>query len=315
VKKEIEPVDLSRIKTISIKRRKHKVKIEDFIDLDKFKGDFENFLESLPNILKARDFKQLINLTVEARKKNKPVIFAIGDAIIKVGLSPIIIRLLQEGIITAIAMQGAGIIHDTEIALIGETSEDVATSIQDGTFGMAEETGSFLNKAIKEGAKQNIGLGEAVGKKIVEENLPYRDYSILANAYQLGVPATVHVAIGTDTIHMHPEVDGASIGKTSHLDFRKFASCLTDLDGGVIINVASAVILPEVFLKALSIARNISRVEGFTAANFDMIMHYRPTENVIKRPIKSGGKGFNIIGHLEIMIPLFAKAIFERVKQ
>ncbi len=283
--------------------------------MQKLSGDFNEFLESLPNILKARDFKELVEAVSLARRNDKSVILAMGDAVIKVGLAPIIIKLMKEDIITAIAMQGAGAIHDTEIALIGETSEDVAVSIQDGTFGMAEETGRFLNDAIKEGARENIGLGEAVGKKIVEENLPYKDYSILANAYELGVPATVHVAIGTDTIHMHPKADGASIGKTSHLDFRKFASCVKEISGGIFINVASAVILPEVFLKALSIARNISEVKKFTTANFDMLMHYRPTENVIKRPIKSGSRGFNIIGHLEIMIPLFAKAILEKTKR
>ena len=312
---KIKPIDLSKIKTISIKNRKHKTKIKDFADLQKLSGDFNEFLESLPNILKARDFKELVEAVSLARRNDKSVILAMGDAVIKVGLSPIIIKFMKEDIITAIAMQGAGAIHDTEIALIGETSEDVAASIQDGTFGMAEETGSFLNEAINKGAEENIGLGEAVGKKIVEENLPYKDYSILANAYKLDIPVTVHVAIGTDTIHMHPKADGEAIGKTSYLDFRKFASCVKEISGGVFINVASAVILPEVFLKALSIARNISEVREFTTANFDMIMHYRPTENVIKRPIKSGSKGFNITGHLEIMLPLFAKAILEKTKR
>lgn len=316
MEEKIEPIDLSKIKTISIKNRKHKTKIKDFVNLEKLDGNFNDFFESLPNILKARDLKEIVDAVILARKNDKPVILAMGDAVIKVGLSPIIIKLMKEGIISAIAMQGAGIIHDTEIALIGETSEDVATSIADGTFGMAEETGSFLNEAIIKGAKENIGMGEAVGKKIVNENLPYKDYSILASAFKLGIPATVHVAIGTDTIHMHPKADGEAIGKTSHLDFRKFASCVKRLsNGGVIINVASAVILPEVFLKALSIARNISEVKNFTACNFDMIIHYRPTENVVKRPMQTGGKGFNIIGHLEIMLPLFAKALLEKIKK
>jgi hypothetical protein len=315
MRKEIKPVDLSKIKTRSIKNREHKTKIKDFIDLDKFQGNFDSFFQSLPNILKAYDLKELVEAVVTSRKNNKPVILATGDAVIKVGLSPLIIKLIKEGIITAVALQGAGAIHDTEIALIGETSEDVAASIQDGTFGMVEETGSFLNKAINEGAREKIGLGEAVGKKIINDNLPFKDYSILASCYKQGIPATVHVAIGTDTIHMHPEANGEAIGATSHLDFKIFASCIQDLSGGVIMNVASAVILPEVFLKALSVARNISEVGSFTAANFDMIMHYRPTENIVKRPIKSGGKGYNITGHLEIMLPLFAKALLGRLKK
>jgi hypothetical protein len=180
---------------------------------------------------------------------------------------------------------------------------------------MAEETGSFLNEAINQVKKDKIGFGEAVGKKIVKENLPYKDYSILATAYELGISATVHVAVGTDTIHMHPKAKGASIGQATHIDFRKFASCIKELSGGVMINVASAVILPEVFLKALSVARNISKVENFTSANFDMIIHYRPTENVVKRPTKSGGKGYNITGHLEIMIPLLAKAVLNKARK
>lgn len=316
MKKKTEPIDLSKIKTISIKNRKHKTKIKDFAKLEGLSGSFNDFFNGLPDILKAKDLKELVKAVALARKKGKPVILAMGDAVIKVGLSPLIIKLMKENIITAIAMQGAGAIHDTEIALIGETSEDVAISIKDGSFGMAEETGDFLNEAIKKGAKEDMGLGEAVGKKMVEEKLPYIDYSILACAYKLGIPVTVHVAIGTDTIHMHPKADGSAIGKTSHLDFRKFASSVKDISGGgVIINVASAVILPEVFLKALSITRNLYGVEKFTACNFDMIMHYRPTENVVKRPTQSGGKGFNIIGHLEIMIPLFVRALLEEARR
>ena len=314
--REFKPVDLSGIKTISIKNRKHKAKIKDFIKLDKFEGGFDDFIDSLPNILKAKDLKEVAAAVAKAHKAKKPVAVAMGDAVIKVGLSPLIIKLMEEGLISAIAMQGAGAIHDTEIALIGETSEDVSASIQDGTFGMAEETGSFLNEAIKEAAQENIGLGEAAGRKISRDRLPHKDYSILARAYELGIPVTVHVALGTDTIHMHPKASGEAIGKSSYYDFKKFASVVKDLsDGGVIINIASAVILPEVFLKSLSIARNLSGVGEFTACNFDMIMHYRPTENVVKRPTLSGGRGYNIIGHLEIMIPLFARMLLDEIKK
>jgi len=313
VKRNIEPVDLSKIKTISIKNRQHKAKVKDFMDPEKLSGDFMTFFEGLPDILKAKDLKEFVDAVIKAKKNNKPIIFACGDAVIKVGLSSILIKLMKEGFISSIAMQGAGAIHDTEVALIGETSEDVAVSIKDGSFGMAEETGDFLNEAIIAGAKENMGMGEAIGKKMIEENLPFKEYSLLANAYELDIPVTIHVAIGTDTIHMHPKVSGEALGKTSHLDFRKFASCVREISGGgVIINIASAVILPEVFLKALSITRNIYGVKDFTACNFDMIMHYRPTENVVKRPTQSGGKGYNIIGHLEIMIPLFAKALLEK---
>ncbi|MFH1856880.1 MAG: hypothetical protein ABH836_06660 [Candidatus Omnitrophota bacterium] len=307
---KITPVDLKKIKTISIKTRTHKARIADFA---KTATDYSmnTFFESLPKILKANDLRKLIDKIIIARKEGRPVILACGDAVIKVGLSTLIIDLLKRKIITAVAMQGAGVIHDTEIALIGETSEDVGISIQDGTFGMAEETGKLLNAAIKEGAAESMGLGEAAGRKLAET--PFAEYSIAANCYKLGVPLTVHVAIGTDTIHMHPDCDGAALGKTSHTDFRKFASVVSELEGGVIINIASAVILPEVFLKALSVARNLgAKVEKFTAANIDMIMHYRPTENVVKRPTQSGGSGFSITGNIEIIFPLLYAGIIEK---
>jgi deoxyhypusine synthase len=316
MKKDIQPVDLSKIKTKSITKRQHKAKIKDFMSADKLSGDFMTFFEGLPGILKAKDLKEITDAIINARENNKPIIWACGDAVIKVGLSPILIKLMKEGFISAIAMQGAGAIHDTEVALIGETSEDVAVSIKDGSFGMAEETGNFLNEAIIEAAKEDKGMGEVIGRKMVKENLPYKEYSILANAYELDIPVTIHVAVGTDTIHMHPKVSGEALGKASHIDFRKFTSCVKEMSqGGVIINIASAVILPEVFLKALSITRNIYGVGDFTACNFDMIMHYRPTENVVKRPTQSGGRGFNILGHLEIMIPLLAKALLEKSKK
>lgn len=312
--KKIKPADFKRIKTISIKTRKHKACLKDFARVATKNLSLKAFIENLPNILKAHDLKQLIAKIIDARKQNKPVILACGDAVIKVGLSNLVIDLLEKKIITAIAMQGAGIIHDTEIALIGETSEDVATSIKDGTFGMAKETGELLNTAIIEGAADDIGLGEAVGRKLEEVNPPYLKYSIAGTCYKLGVPLTIHVAIGTDTIHMHPACSGEALGKTSHIDFRKLASIISQLEGGVVINVASAVILPEVFLKSLSVARNLgAKVEKFTAANLDMIMHYRPTENIVKRPTQSGGLGFNITGNLEIIFPLLYAGVIERL--
>lgn len=312
--KKIKPADLKRIKTISIKTRKHKACIKDFAKVATKSLSLETFLKNLPDILKARDLKELIARIVEARRQKKPVILACGDAVIKVGLSNLIIDLLKKKVITAMAMQGAGIIHDTEIALIGETSEDVTTSIKDGTFGMAQETGEVLNAAIVDGARDNIGLGEAVGRKLEEVNPPYLKYSITYTCYKLGIPLTVHVAVGTDTIHMHPACSGQAIGKTSHIDFRKLASIVSHLEGGVIINVASAVILPEVFLKSLSVAKNLgAKVEKFTAANLDMIMHYRPTENIVRRPTQSGGVGFNITGNIEIIFPLLYAGVVERL--
>lgn len=311
---KIEPVDLKQIKTISIKNRKHKVLIKDFAKVSGKDLSLRTFFDNLPNILKARELKELIERIVCARQKGKPVIMGCGDAVIKVGLSDLIIDLLEKKIITAVAMQGAGVIHDTEVALIGETSEDVATSIKDGTFGMAEETGEFLNRAIREGACDSIGLGEAVGRKLAETKPQFLKHSIVYNCYRVGVPLTVHVAVGTDTIHMHPDCDGSALGKTSHIDFRKLAFLVSQLEEGVIINVASAVILPEVFLKSLSVARNLgAKVENFTAANLDMIMHYRPMENVVKRPTQSGGAGFSLTGNIEIIFPLLYAGLIERV--
>ncbi len=311
----IEPIDLKRVKTSSIKTRKNKVKINDFALPYKTGSSVKQFLAGLPKILKAEDLLASANAIVTAKRNNKQCILAMGDSVIKVGLSPLVIQLMEKKVITAIAMQGAGVIHDTEIALIGETSEDVAVTIKDGSFGMAEETGSILNDAIKAGADKGMGLGEAAGKVLSEINAPRRDMSITYNAYKLGIPLTVHVAYGTDIIHMHPKADGAAIGKATEIDFRKFAAIVSMLENGVIINIGSAVILPEVFLKALSVARNIGYdAKNFTAINMDMIQHYRPLENVVKRPTKTGGQGFAITGHHEIMFPLLTAWVLESLE-
>ncbi|MFH1783281.1 MAG: hypothetical protein ABH868_00060 [bacterium] len=310
---KIQPVDLKKIQTLSIKKRENKVKIPLFGTLSNADDSFGQFLDSLPKILKANDFKSVVDAIVKAKKGGKTIVWGMGDSIIKCGLSPLVIHMMKKGFVNAIALQGAGIIHDTEIGLIGETSEDVAVTIEDGSFGMAEETGAILNDAIIEGVKGGIGIGEAVGKKLCELNIPNKDKSIMAMSYELGIPVTVHMAIGTDIIHMHPKADGAAIGEGTHIDFRKFASIVSRLSGGVILNMGSAVILPEIFLKALSVARNLgNKVSNFTTANFDMIQHYRPLENIVKRPVSSGGKGFAITGHHEIMIPLLVKAILTR---
>ncbi len=312
---KIEPIDLKRVKTSSIKTRKNKVKIEDFASPYETGWSVKQFLGSLPKILKAEEFKTAVEAIVTAVKNKKQVILAMGDSVIKVGLSPLVIQLMEKGVITAIAMQGAGVIHDTEIALIGETSEDVAITIKDGSFGMAEETGSILNGAIKEGVDKNMGFGEAAGKVLTDIGAPHRDMSITYNAYKLGIPLTVHVAYGTDIIHMHPKADGAAIGKATEIDFRKFATIVSMLEHGVIINIGSAVILPEVFLKALSIARNIGYdIKNFTAINMDMIQHYRPLKNVVERPTKTGGYGVALTGHHEIMFPILTAWILEKLE-
>jgi hypothetical protein len=230
-----------------------------------------------------------------------------------VGLNPILIDLMERGMISAIALNGAGIIHDTEIAMVGRTSEDVADVLGAGAFGAAKETGEVLNQAINQGAEQGIGLGEAVGNMLLRENFPCNEQSLLAQARRMNIPVTVHVAMGTDIIHIHPDADGAAIGQCSHYDFRVFCRLVSGLEGGVYMNVGSAVLLPEVFLKALTVVRNLGHeVKRFTTANFDFIRAYRPSTNVVHRPTLEGGKGFNFTGHHELMIPLLAAALVDR---
>ena len=273
------------------------------------------WLKGLPNILAGNDLRKLVNRLTTAVKKKRAVILAMGAHTIKIGLSPIILDLMERGIITGIAMNGAGIIHDLEVAMVGATSEDVDNELPNGTFGMAEETGEFLNNAIRAGAKKGNGLGYSVGSSILQASFPYSEYSLLAGAARMNIPSTVHVAIGTDIIHFHPAVDGAAIGKTSHLDFRIFASLVSHLEGGVYINLGSAVILPEVFLKALTLVRNLGfSVKTFTTVDMDFIRHYRPMTNVVKRPTLEGGEGFSFIGHNEIMFPLLTAALIESLK-
>src|SRR3989338_6259853 len=258
------------------------------------------------------ELNDLVYRTINASVRNKKIIVMMGAHLIKTGMSLLIIDLMKKGVIKHIAMNGAGPIHDFELALIGETSEYVEKTIEDGTFGMIEETGKFLNEAIKEGAKNNLGMGYSIGKKIDDLNLPNKEYSSLYNAYKLNIPVTVHVAIGTDIIHQHPSCDGAALGKTSYHDFKVFAECVSKLEEGVILNIGCAVILPEVFLKALTIARNLGfKVENITAANFDMSNHYRPRENVVTRPTSMGGNGFIIIERHEKTVPSLHRKIID----
>jgi hypothetical protein len=311
----ISPADLSQVKTYPIKDRINKVKVSDFASPPRSGQSVSDWLKTLPNILAGNSFKELIKAIVTARAESRPVIVMMGGHVIKCGLSPVIISMMEHGILTGIAMNGATSIHDFEIAIIGETSEDVGTNIATGVFGMWEETGGLMNEAIKHGQQSNTGMGESLGRKLIALQAPYKNVSILASAVRLNIPLTVHVAIGTDIIHQHPEADGSAIGQTSFTDFRIFVSEVANLDGGVLLNFGSAVIMPEVFLKALSIARNLGhKVTEFTTANFDMFQHYRPNENIVKRPTNIGGKGYSITGHHEIMIPLLACAVMDEMK-
>ena len=307
-------VDLAKIKTIPLNARKCKVTIRDFAKCAKKGASFKSFYNSLPDILASQNLKALVDKIVTAHKAGRQVILMMGAHVIKCGLSPLVIDLMRRGVIKAVALNGAGIIHDTEIAMIGRTSEDVGEGILDGSFGMAKETASFINGAINAGFKKGMGIGESLGEAINKAKLPNRAMSILAMGYALDVPVTVHVAIGTDIIHQHPSANGMAIGEGSLLDFRNFIYNLSSLEDGVAINFGSAVILPEVFLKAVTVARNLGyKLNRFTTANFDMISQYRPYQNILSRPTSSGGKGYNMIGHHEIMFPLLYHSIIEKI--
>jgi len=307
-------VDLSKIKTIRLDTRKCKVSVRDFAHTARKGAGFKDFYDSLPDVLAAADLKSIVDSIVSAHKKKKMVIFMMGAHVIKCGLSPLVIDLMKRGVVKAIALNGAGIIHDTEVAMIGRTSEDVGEGIVNGSFGMAEETASFVNGAINYGFRNGIGIGEALGSRILKSKFSCRGLSILAEGCRLCIPVTVHVAIGTDIIHQHPSAVGMAIGEGSLLDFKNFIYSVSKLEGGVAVNIGSAVILPEVFLKAVTVARNLGyKMDKFTTANFDMMSQYRPRQNVILRPTSKGGKGYNIIGHHELMVPLLYRAIIEKI--
>jgi hypothetical protein len=312
--KKFQPLSLEGVKTSSIKRRKSLVSVHGFARPIPAQSSFRSFLYSLPDFLAAKDFREAVGRIGKAHRKGKPVILGMGAHPIKVGLSPLIVRLMERGIFQAVAMNGAGIIHDFEIAFAGKTSEEVSSRIGRGEFGMAEETGQMLNEAINEGWKKGWGIGRSVGEMIFRGKFAHRKMSITAAGARLGIPVTVHVAIGTDIIHMHPQARGEAIGGGSYEDFRLFATVVSKLEGGVYLNLGSAVILPEVFLKALSLVRNLGyRVKNFTTVDMDFIAHYRPITNVVQRPHLTGGKGFHLTGHHEIMFPLLCAAIVETI--
>lgn len=304
------------LKTYPLKKRRSKVRVSDFAKPWRRGGSFSLFYRSLPDILAVKTLRAVAKAIATAHRQDRPVIVGIGAHVVKVGLTPILIDLMEHGIVTAVAMNGAGIIHDFELALMGHTSEEVDAEIDAGRFGMAEETGRILNEAIIKGHHHRQGLGEAVGHYMnrYKGQFPNRKTSILATGARLDIPVTVHVAIGTDIIHMHPAADGAAIGATSLLDFRRLAAVVAGMEGGVYLNLGSAVILPEVFLKAVSLGRNLGHaLSDITTVNMDFLSHYRPLTNVVRRPTQKGGKGYSLIGHHEIMLPLLAAALYEEL--
>jgi hypothetical protein len=314
--KQFKPIDLSRVKTYPLSKRKSKISTADFAQIWKKGKFFQDFLNSLPKILAGQSIRDVIAALARAARGKKTVLLGMGAHVIKVGLSPVVIDLMERGVVTAVALNGSGIIHDLEVAMHGQTSEEVSESIDDGSFGMAHETAAFLSQAVEAADDEAAGLGQAVGEAILDKKLPLANQSILAAGARLGLPVTVHVAIGTDIIHMHPQFDAAKTGRLSHRDFRLFASVTAALEGGVYLNVGSAVILPEIFLKAVALARNLGHtLDNITTVNLDFIRHYRPMTNVVKRPTARGGTGINLVGHHEIMLPLIAAGVIEALDQ
>jgi deoxyhypusine synthase len=308
-------LNLKQLRRTSVTERPSKVAKDSFAKVTPSGSSFRTFTQNLPRILAAQKFHQLVEAIASAHRRRRPVLAMMGAHVLKVGLSPLIVDLIERKVITAIAMTGSGIIHDFELAYQGQTSEEVAEALADGSFGMARETADFLNGAIKEGADEDLGIGESVGRMIERKKLRYRNLSLFAAAHRAGIPATVHVAIGADIIHQHPSCDGAALGKASLADFHRLAQVVSRIgEGAVVLNIGSAVILPEVFLKAVSISRNLGHpVKDFTAANLDMIQHYRPRENVLSRPTALGGQSIAITGHHELMVPLLHAAILEKI--
>jgi hypothetical protein len=312
----IKPIDLAGISTYPLESRKSKVHTEMFGKAMDGSENVLGFISKLPHILAGDSLRKLIRAILFARSSGKPVIWGLGGHVIKVGLAPVLNDLMRSGFVTGIAMNGSAAIHDFEVALQGTTSEEVEEQIGQGRFGMARETAEFMNAGIEDSAAGGIGLGEGLGRFISNGEtrgigFRHRSLSILAEAYGLKIPVTVHVAIGTDIIHAHPHTSGKALGETTHYDFRLFCSMAKELDsGGVYLNVGSAVVLPEVFLKAVSVARNLGhRLEEFTTANLDFIQHYRPIQNVLKRPTQNSGQAIALTGHHEIMVPLIAAAL------
>jgi hypothetical protein len=314
------PLKLDGVSTYPLASRSSKVSVKDFAGVVGSGASVKELFNSLPHILTGDHFRAVASAMRRARQKHKPIIWGLGGHVIKCGLSPVLIDLMQRGFLTAIAMNGSAMIHDFEVGLVGSTSEDVPAVLGRGQFGMAEETGRYINQAIADGDHEPLGIGEAVGRFLTQRRgVRFRKYSLLAAAYRQRVPVTVHEAIGTDIIHNHPAIDARALGAATHRDFLLLATLVKNMDGGgVYLNVGSAVILPEVFLKCVSLAANLGHApRGITTVNMDFIQHYRPTQNVLLRPTAAGsgqganskGRGYGLTGHHEIMIPLLAAAL------
>lgn len=313
--KNLKPTDFDDINTYNLASRPSKVTVKDFAKPIEKGNSLEQFLENFPNILAVKSLRKVSDSIKRAKKLKKPIIWGIGGHVIKTGLSPILIDLMEKGFLTAIAVNGSVLVHDTEIALVGFTSEDVDTALGQGEFGAAKETGEILNKAAKTGQKENIGLGEAMCREVSEQKPEYENYSVLCQSYKHKIPVTAHLTIGADIGHFHPSADGSALGETSHTDFKLFCSLVRKMNGGgVYLNYGSAVTLPEIFLKAITVNRNLGfEIKDITTANFDFIQHYRPLVNVVKRPTANGaGQGFSITGHHELTLPLLAATLVVR---
>jgi len=307
-------IDRDRVRTVSTRRRHSKVKLADEATPHRAGASFSDFLDSLPAVLGAADLRATIAATAKAHARDRTILWGFGAHLIKVGLAPLVVDLLERGLASGLFMNGAGCVHDLELALMGRTSEDVAASLEDGSFGMGRETAEKLNHAIARGAEQGLGMGEAIGREILEGDYPHKDRSVLATATRLEIPATIHVAIGTDIHHMHPGADGAALGATSFRDFETFTGLVATLRDGVVFNVGSAVVLPEVFLKALSLARNLGHsANRFTTVDLDFVRQYRPRMNVVERPTQKSGRGISLVGHHEILVPLLIAGLIEAV--
>lgn len=308
-------IDLARVRTIPVATRPNKVEADAFAKPPADDRSFNGFLRALPDVLKAQDFRKVVQAVVEATRRKRAVIVMLGGHVVKTGIAPLLNDLMRRGVITHLAMNGSAAIHDYEIARFGATSEDVAAGLRDGTFGMAEETGRGLNDAFVNGMKHGWGMGESVARALAAEpSLAHPEQSVILAAHKHWIPVSVHAALGAEIIHQHPAANGAAIGDTSHRDFRRLAASCEDLhQGGVVLNLGSAVIMPEVFLKALTVARNVNggKPTGFVTADFDMQRHYRPRVNVVERPTQGNGVGYEITGHHELMIPLLAWAVAE----
>jgi hypothetical protein len=308
-----EPLDLSGVRTYSLADRKSQVTVSAFASPHGAGDGLAAFLDRLPRVLAADTLRRVVGDILRARSAGRPIIWGLGAHVLKVGLSPVLVDLMERGLITAVALNGAGIVHDFELAVAGHTSEDVAAGLGSGEFGMARETGEEINRAIVEGDAAGLGLGAALGAYLERRAPPHAGISVLAAAHRLGLPATVHVAVGTDIVHMHPACDPSAVGRTTHLDFRILAGVVSRLGGGgVYLNVGSAVLLPEVFLKAVTLARNLGHeISDFATVNMDFIQSYRPNTNVVQRPTQGVGRGYSLTGHHEIMVPLLAAALVE----